>query len=167
MIWRNEWKYIKNGWTAIHIGLTIHQCCLTHTNIIVLIDPNLQIRDVFTGEDITDVYDKSSPADKAKFALYTINSWRGARQLLIYNKGEFAVLCDDDYPQMLKEIVRYFDKHKDLDLRLLPLCVQKITEIYVRNRLSRDDHGPWRHWRSKSADSLGRLYNQYLNCLNY
>lgn len=134
---------------------------------IVLIDPNLQIRDVFTGEDITDIYDKSSPADKAKFALYTINYVSGARRLLIYNKGEFTVLYVGDYQRVLKEIVRYFDKHKDLDPRLLPLCVQKITEMYVSNRRTRDDHGPWRHWWDEEADSLGCIYNQHLRYLNY
>lgn len=95
-----------------------------------------------------------------------MNSWRGARQLLIYNKGEFTVLCDDDYPQMLKEIVRYFDKHKDLDPRLLPLCVQTITEMYVSNRRTRDDHGPWRHWWDEEADSLGCIYNQHLRYMS-
>lgn len=130
---------------------------------LVFISPNLEIRDIFTEEEVTDVYDRNSPADKGKFAIYTLNQYLShRRQLLLFNKGEFTAFYVDDYPKVIHKIITYFKKHKDLDERLLPLCIQEVTKIYVANRRTTDQFGPWRHWWSDDADSLGRIYNEHL-----
>lgn len=130
---------------------------------IVYVSPNLQIREVFTGKEVDNVYNPAVLADKEKFGLYTINYFRGRRQFMLYNKGKFTVIKDDDYPVVIKKLLEYFKKHKKLDDRLLPLSIQEITKIYLDNCRSYDQFGPWRHWwGGEEADSLGKIYNQYL-----
>lgn len=128
-----------------------------------LVSPNMEITDLLTGEEIINVYDSENPSDKNKFALYTINWWRGTRQLFIVNKGKFKVIYVDDYSKAIKEVISYFERNKDVDARLLPFCIQEITRLYVGNRRTNDDHGPWRRWWGDEADSLGRIYNSQLN----
>ena len=128
-----------------------------------LIPLNMNIRDVFTNEEIDNAYDKDDPADRKKFGIYLLYGSTGKQLMLLYNNGSFDIFVPDDYPKVLNDLVEYFDKHKNLDRRLLPLCVQEVNKMYVSNRRSFDDHGPWRHWWGDEADSLGKIYNQYLN----
>lgn len=126
------------------------------------ISPNLIIRDLFTQEEIEDVYDRNNPKDKEKFAIYCVQMDRQYSHLLLFNKGEFTMIPLFDYLKALKELIAYFQQHKDIDERLLPLCVQEITKMYVGNVRSYKEIGPWRHWWDDEADSLGRIYNKYL-----
>lgn len=155
---------IYDEWTKVDPLVTYDRFLYNNDTLayVLFISPNLLIRDVFTGKEVANVYDKSSSSDKEKFALYTLSCGRRTRQLLLFNKGEFTVFSGDAYPQVLKGIVSYFEKHKDLDERLLPLCIQEITKIHVNNQLDYDDYGPWRHWWDEEADSLGLIYNQHL-----
>lgn len=131
-------------------------------NYISLFPVNMNIRDVFTLEDIDNVYEKSNPADRNKFAMYSLRSFSGTYYLLLFNKGEFNVIYLGYYEESILDIFKYFKAHPDLDERLLPLCIQVATKLYVVNMRTFMPAGPWRRWWGEEADSLGRVYNQYL-----
>lgn len=157
-------KQILASWVRVDRSIELDWPGISDTmRYIGLLPPNVQIRDILTGKEIIDVYDRNDPADRNKFAIYTLNdAFPGRRQLLFFNHGEFTVFDVDDYPRVLKKIARYFRNHKEVDTRLLPLCIQEATKIYVQNGRSHNPGGPWRHWWGDEADSLGRIYNQYL-----
>ena len=128
-----------------------------------LISPDFNIVDILTEEKIDNVYDKSNIDDRNKIAFYTFKQCDRQRNFMIYNNGEYKFFLDNsNYEKHIMDILKYFRQHKNIDPRLLPLCIQEMTKLYVANRRTLDDHGPWRHWWGKSADSLGQIYNKYL-----
>lgn len=135
----------------------------------VFLPPNMEIREIFNakhrffGDEVDNMYDPNLESDKQKFAMYTVNGWRSLNQLVLLNKKEVTVVyMGNEYTTIIQQLLKYFEIHSELDERLLPLCVQEATRLYVSNCLIFDQYGPWRHWMGEQADSLGRIYNQYL-----
>lgn len=129
-----------------------------------LIPPYLKIRDIFTYQEVDNIYDPANPADVQKFALYVVYQWSCPRfmHFVIYYQGEFTVIYMGNYLQAVKSLLSYFKNHPQIDERLQPLCMQELTKLYVSERLGNDEAGPWRHWLDEEADSLGLIYNQLL-----
>lgn len=157
-------KKVYEAWGKVDPALRDRMVSALDTlKFVYLLPINLQIMDILTEKEVIDVYDRNDPMDGNKFAIYTLNmAFPRRRQLLFFNHGEFTVFDVDDYPRVLKKIAHYFRKHKEVDTRLLPFCIQEATKIYVQNGRSCDQYGPWRHWWGKNADSLGRIYNEHL-----
>lgn len=134
----------------------------------VFLPPNMDIREVFSaknssfGNKIDNMYDPDSESDRRKFAVYTVNCWRNPRQLVLLNNEEITVIYMGEYTMAIRKLLEYFEIHAEVDKRLLPLCIQELTRIYVNNERTYTESGPWRHWWDEEADSLGRIYNQYL-----
>ncbi|MBQ2413347.1 MAG: hypothetical protein II315_00310, partial [Rikenellaceae bacterium] len=104
-----------------------------------------------------------------KFALFTVQHLNRAEYLLILNRGKFtaiyAYLVELD--DCLEQLIEFFGKDPNLDRRLLPLCVQVLTELYVTNQLCNEvDMARWHNWGPTNEmfeqDSIAKVYYPYL-----
>lgn len=151
---------IHNAWRKAG-GLAVDGL---HDSIKYILLVEYKIADIFNKENVDNVYDKSNIADRKKIAFYTVKFGNRQRNFMIYNNGEYTFFLDNSgYEKNIMDILKYFKRHKNIDPRLLPLCIQEITKLEVANRRTLDQYGPWRHWWGEKADSLGQIYNKYLN----
>ena len=130
---------------------------------------NITVRNALTREPIIDCYDPNDESDRNKFALFTVQHLNRAEYLLILNRGEFtaiyAYLVELD--DCLEQLIESFGKDPNLDRRLLPLCVQVLTELYVTNQLCNEvDMARWHNWGPTNEmfeqDSIAKVYYSYL-----
>lgn len=156
---------VHNAWAKVDpwvFKIELHGNDRDTLEYAALISPNLLIRDLFTNDEIINVYNNNNPSDIEKFAIYSLENWsNGTRHLLIYSKGKFSVIQTDNLPKALKEIISYFKRNPKVDERFRPICVQEIINLFLYNTQF-DQFGPWRHWWGEEADSLGRIYNKYM-----
>ena len=63
------------------------------------------------------------------------------------------------YEKVIKAILKFFEQNDDVDPRLMPLYIQRITGWYLRNHW-RDERGDWCNWFNE-ADSVSSEYYKF------
>lgn len=76
--------------------------------------------------------------------------------LLIKGKEMTFINMHKCYSEVIKEVMRYFEKNKDVDKRLMPLYIHRITLLFLRNHWG-DELGPWYDWFHE-RDSISKEY---------
>ena len=79
--------------------------------------------------------------------------------LLLNGRDMTFINLNKPYDKVIKEVLRYFDKNKDVDNRLMPLYVDLITRWFLHNHWE-DDLGPWHDWFHQ-RDSVSREYYRF------
>lgn len=130
---------------------------------------NLTIHNALTDEPVINCYDPNNEADRNKFALFTVQHQARERYLLILNRGEFTAIYAHvvELDDCLQRLMTLFRNDASLDRRLLPLCVQVVTDLYVTNHLcNAGNMDRWHNWTPSSEmfeqDSIGAIYYPYL-----
>lgn len=123
-------------------------------------EPNLNIRNLLTRERITD---RNYMSDQ--FGIYSFNSSNNISHVFLINGDKYSIIemGFPTYEQIIEKVLKYFRKNPEVDKRLLPLYIQKITLQYLWNHGGYDDFGPWRKWFDKNTtDSIALKYRDYL-----
>lgn len=60
------------------------------------------------------------------------------------------------YEDVIKAILNFFDRNENIDRRLMPMFIQRITWWYLRNHWG-DERGEWYDWFNKQ-DLVSREY---------
>lgn len=144
-------------------------CMVFATNVYDLyMQDNLTIRNALTREPIIDCYNPNDESDRNKFALFTVQHLGRAQYLLILNQGRFTAIYAHfiKFDDCLTQLIEYFRKNSALDRRLLPLCVQVLTDLYVTNQLTNAGSlDQWHNWSPSqydNQDSIAKIYYPYL-----
>jgi len=82
--------------------------------------------------------------------------------LLINGVDMTFINMKQSYEKVIRAILRFFGQNDDIDPRLMPLYIQRITGWYLRNHWQ-DERGDWFDWFNE-ADSVSSEYYKFQYC---
>lgn len=137
-------------------------------NIVNLLDDSIAYSDAQKRVPLDTAYKGSyNPSNllnqnTRKVDIYRINSSRLPRHyhlLLLNGKDMTFINMYKPYHKVIKEVFRFFRKNKDIDRRLMPLFMNRVTMWFLCSHLS-DELGPWYDW-FQERDSVSREYYKF------
>lgn len=93
------------------------------------------------------------------YRCVTLGSHRKNHILLLNGRDMTFINLNKPYDKVIKEVLRYFDKNKDVGNRLMPLYIDLITWWFLYNHWT-DEIGPWYDWFHQQ-DSVSREYYRF------
>lgn len=123
-------------------------------------EPSLTILNLLNLKRVT-----SKKYVSSKYGLFAFSTIGNKSDILLTYQGKYTFIniSEMSYASILKTIINYFDKFPDIDKRLMPIYVQKITLQYLWNVRSYDQYGPWRRWFGEDkTDLIAKEYSKYL-----
>lgn len=93
------------------------------------------------------------------YRFVAMGSHRTNHILLLKGKDMTFINMHKPYDKVIKEVLRYFDRNKEVDNRLMPIYINLITWWYLRNHWA-DELGPWYDW-FQERDSVSREYYKF------
>lgn len=130
-------------------------------------NPNMGFRNVYESNRIEDITEGEIANSYNMYFFKFIGT--NPQYVLLTNHGKLEIITvrdDGGYESLIKKIFKYFKDNPNIDERLLPLYVQELTKEYVVQKLGYSQDGPWRQWEDNTydkVDSIGRIYNKYLD----
>lgn len=101
--------------------------------------------------------------NKRKIDIYRIllsgDSGANNHILLITGHKMTFINTNNSYNDVVEAVLHFFEKNNEVDQRLMPLYIQKITWWYLRNHW-KDERGEWHDWFNKK-DSISMEYYQF------
>lgn len=124
--------------------------------------PNLSIRDLLTNTDI----DSNSYVSK-RFGIYGVHEFRRPSELILINGGSFTYesISYMSYEEVLLYIIQYF-KDNNIDERLLPIYINRVSKVWLNNKRSFDQYGTWYDWFNEPDKiDIAKEYKEYMDFL--
>lgn len=124
--------------------------------------PNLSIRDLLTNTDI----DSNSYVSK-RFGIYGVHEFRLPSELILTNGGSFTYerISYMSYEEVLLYIIQYF-KDNNIDERLLPIYINRVSKVWLNNKRSFDQYGKWYDWFNEPDKvDIAKEYKEYMDFL--
>lgn len=121
------------------------------------------IRDLYTGARV----DKDTTFIGKKFGIYGANLLHNQSELVLTNGSNFtfARISYMDYDKVLMYLIQYF-KDNDIDERLLPIYVNRVSKLWLNNARSYHQFGEWYVWFNEpEKDSIAMEYGEYMDFL--
>jgi len=85
--------------------------------------------------------------------------------MLLVNNSEWTILSIyQPYSDIIKKVLEYFEVNDNIDKRLLPIYIQKITKRFLTEKFGNDQTGPWHDWLLKRPqDTIALQYGKYMD----
>ncbi len=128
-----------------------------------LSDLGFFMRDLYTGARV----DGDTTFVGKKFGIYGANLLHNQGQLVLTNGNTitFARIGYMDYDEVLMYLIQYF-KDNDIDERLLPIYVNRVSKLWLNNARSYHEFGKWYKWFNEpEKDSIAKEYGKYMDFL--
>ena len=89
--------------------------------------------------------------------------------MLLVNNDEWTILeINQTYSEMIEDVLEYFEINDEIDKRLLPIYIQKVTKEYLYEYMGNSQYGPWRSWSSqKPQDTIAVQYGKYMDLKSF
>ena len=89
--------------------------------------------------------------------------------MLLVNNDEWTILeIAQPYSEMIEEVLEYFEINDEIDKRLLPIYIQKVTKRYLYEYFGNAQFGSWRSWSSqKPQDTIAVQYSKYMDLKSF
>lgn len=128
-----------------------------------LSDLGFFIYDLYTGARI----DEDTTFVGKQFGIYNVHLLNNQSELVLTNGSNFTFVRISymDYDEVLMYLIQYF-KDNDIDERLLPIYVNRVSRLWLNNARRYHQFGKWYKWFNEPDKvNIAKEYKEYMDFL--